>query len=655
VRQPAALIVALLGALVLVSVAVGRSGQLAPGVQALNKQTTRSWSSVPVGSSELRRLVGRIERGEAPQPEVDVVDGRVRVEVAYDVSTEPIDGALDSLGATNLRPAGGRLVEAWVPTARLVELEQTPGVTFARPPLMTGVPQGGAASAVRVGEEVKKTRANTWHAAGLKGGGAKVGIIDRWGQADLAAAINAGEVPQPAGRFCVNYGVACDFATQSASKHGVAVGEVIHEMAPGAQLYLARTGTSSTADLQAAVNYFASQGVRVISRSETSELDGPGNGTGPTAAVIDNAVARGMVWLNSAGNQAGGGNDPGAYWRGSWYDPDADGWLNFSGGDELLDFDCAFVNGFRWSDWGASRTDYDVFVYDDPAASVLKVRSEDNQSVGLPPLEHLSSKGYSCNGGSDTDYLAVKLYSPGSGTYGDVLEFMSNGDSVQYWSNPYSATQPAADSASLGALAVGAVDPALGTTIGAYSAQGPTNDGRMKPDLAAASCVKSYTYGSSCFFGTSAAAPVVAGAAALVVGSAPSWTAAQVRSYLLQSTVDRGTPGPDYAFGLGELVLAAVADKIHPTARAFTSRGRHGSRVRLGYRVSDNSGRTRERVTVFQRGARVRTITTSLSKSGTYFVTWRAPSVGAGFSFCVRAFDPSGNASRPSCAPIRLR
>ena len=69
----------------------------------------------------------------------------------------------------------------------------------------------------------------------------------------------------------------------------------------------------------------------MVNRSMGAPLDGPGNGTGPLADVAAYAVTRGITWLNSAGNAANGG-----YWRGSWSDPDGDGFRNFNGGDELL-------------------------------------------------------------------------------------------------------------------------------------------------------------------------------------------------------------------------------------------------------------------------------------------------------------------------------
>ena len=56
------------------------------------------------------------------------------------------------------------------------------------------------------------------------------------------------------------------------------------------------------------------------------------------------------------------------------------------------------------------------------------------------------------------------------------------------------------------------------TSVAAYSSQGPTNDGRIKPDIAAPSCVPSTIYGP-CFAGTSASSPAAAGVAALLLGA----------------------------------------------------------------------------------------------------------------------------------------
>jgi Subtilase family/FG-GAP-like repeat/FG-GAP repeat len=116
------------------------------------------------------------------------------------------------------------------------------------------------------------------------------------------------------------------------------------------------------------------------------------------------------------------------------------------------------------------------------------------------------------------------------------------------------------------ALAVGAADVSGNNACGSdmsgtgtfplenYSAQGPTIDSRVKPDIAAFDG----TTGSigSPFCGTSASAPHVAGAAALVAQTHPTYTADQLQSFLTQHA-NGGAPftPPSEALGAGVLAL----------------------------------------------------------------------------------------------------
>jgi hypothetical protein len=127
-------------------------------------------------------------------------------------------------------------------------------------------------------------------------------------------------------------------------------------------------------------------------------------------------------------------------------------------------------------------------------------------------------------------------------------------------------------------------------------------------------------------------------------------------------------------FGLAAAALCAVApaalrastplevtrrlDHAPPHVVALKSGGHRGTKIRLLYRVTDASGRSSEKVTVFA-GRRVLTrsrwapfgpargklyyfeFPTSASMSGTY-------------TFCVQSRDPSGNVSKPSCARLVL-
>jgi subtilisin family serine protease len=88
-----------------------------------------------------------------------------------------------------------------------------------------------------------------------------------------------------------------------------------------------------------------------------------------------------------------------------------------------------------------------------------------------------------------------------------------------------------------------------------YSLQGPTLDGRTKPDLVAPTGeifpADGYKDG---FYGTSGSAPIVAGAAP-VFQRFPSMSATDVKAYLIRNVVDLSVPDPDNKFGAGRLAL----------------------------------------------------------------------------------------------------
>jgi subtilisin family serine protease len=590
---------ALIAAIVLMTSATGAAAAASPTGGDAPPETPPARSSTPLSDGVLRAAVDQSASSKPLPSELKVKDGRVLVEVIYTGAKDAAERTIVKLGGEVNGYAGTSLLQALVPIENLVRLEKSTNVTQVRAPITANAPLSGAAApapqaaavtAAITGQEVSKTNAASWQAAGFTGTGIKVGIIDYFNQVKWNSALGAGEVAAPAGTFCRDDGGACNIFGNT-EFHGVAVAETVHEMAPGAALYLATVSTSS--DLQAAVDYFGNQGVKIITRSLGSGFDGPGNGAGPIDQVVASAVSKGMTWFNSAGNSAGS-NHNGGYWRGTWSDTNADGWLNWSGsGVQGLPVRCGFIHGFRWSDWGANRTDYDVYLYDTTAGG-LKLKGEGDQGAGANPIE-LAGAGPTCSGDNDIDYLFVKLFAPGSGTAGDVLEFMTGEDLPQYGlaSNPYSVASPAADSASTGEITVGAIDPWNGTQIASYSSQGPTNDTRVKPDFATASCFDSLSYAPNCFNGTSAATPAAAGAAALVLQAGLASTPAQLKTYLVNQAAahDRGTAGNDYVYGAGELILPAPPSSSKPTAPGnVTATPLSSTSIRLNW--TDSSGET---------------------------------------------------------------
>lgn len=554
-----------------------------------------------LSSHVLRDLVAADAAGRSSPPGLEVRGGSVVVEALASESIASTEDAVRAVGG-RVRASATELVLAEVPIRALARLEAHRAVKSVRPPLTISEPIGDArGTAVEdaptstlattpapVGQEVQKTNAAAWHDAGFTGAGVRIGIIDAFDQGEWGWLQTRGQVPVPAGTFCRWNGLTESMwsGCWDPYPHGNAVAEVIHEMAPDAQLYLAEVLT--TADLAAAIDWFAANDVAIVSRSETSEYDGPGDGTGPLAAEISRAIDLGMTWVNAAGNASGTETSPihsGAYWRGSYRDIDGDGWVEIQrrGGtyppsthdpsvpddSELLPVLCTpggvFVNGLRWSDWGqgSATSDYDTLTFDtefpDHWSDAIHIsdgsQGSDNPSgdpIEYPQIGACSTKRFRA--------VAIAVWELNGGGTGDTFELMVNGSNLDWtdWSNPYAAAAPGVDLARAGHLGVGAIGPdPLLTELASYSSWGPTNDGRIKPDVTAASCVTSSTY-SPCFNGTSAAAPAVAGAAALVLGAGFATRGDALGTWLrTHATVDRGAIGPDNKYGAGELVLPA--------------------------------------------------------------------------------------------------
>jgi hypothetical protein len=230
---------------------------------------------------------------------------------------------------------------------------------------------------------------------------------------------SSADVPDPASTFCRIGGSSCDaFTVTPGALHGTAVAEIVHDMAPAAALHLGQAFTAG--DYVAVIDQFAALGVDVINHSATWPFDGPGDGTGLAAAIVDYAASKGMLWVNAAGNFADGG-----YWRGTWTDANANLWHEFAPGDEFYGFLCDPGLGLRWDDWASGgRTDFDVWIWDDISQVgnifAAKTFSLGDQTAGAVPVEFYGDT-LTCSGPGDVDFLAISLFDPGT-VVGDTLE-----------------------------------------------------------------------------------------------------------------------------------------------------------------------------------------------------------------------------------------
>ncbi|MES1247538.1 MAG: hypothetical protein ABUS54_07690, partial [Actinomycetota bacterium] len=130
-------------------------------------------------------------------------------------------------------------------------------------------------------------------------------------------------------------------------------------------------------------------------------------------------------------------------------------------------------------------------------------------------------------------------------------------------------------------------------------------------------------------------------------GSAVGWGTEIAALSTTPFTITNPTPPP----------IPVPHDARPPTVTALSSAGPLGGLVSLRYRLSDDSKRTREIITVYRGSAVVKIINTAMNaiaNGSVYSAAWHAPRGTRADKFCVVAVDPAGNRSSRSCASLRL-
>jgi hypothetical protein len=503
---------------------------LSPGDPKLDSQLEGIARTAPSARRHAMRALG-----------VDSSANRVRVVLETNRGrTAAARTAVRRAGGT-VEAEYGALVQALVPPASLFRIAHDASVSYLRRPYRP-------VDTAITGEEVAATNAAALHAQGVNGAGVKIAVIDS-GFKGLADALAQGEIPASA--ITVDD---CGGKFDSASVHGTATAQIVAEMAPGAQLYLICVSTEVT--LGQAEQYAKQQGVRIISHSanwfNTSRGDGRGRAGTPDAVVAD-ARASGILWVNSAGNYAQ------RHWSGTFVDGNADNIHDFTPQDEgeTLTIDsgedvCAYL---KWDDWPRASSDFDLFL-GLSSTNAIVARSTDVQNGSQEPTEDICYRNDT--GSTQKFFFSIARKSGTTGTPRMDL-FITNGSGIEYVTGPGSIGEPAS---SPNALAVGAICW-QNNALQPYSSLGPTIDGRVKPDIAVQDAVSSSVYGasrgcSSGFTGTSASAPGAAGAAALVLQSSPGLGPADLQAFLEGTSVDLGAPGKDNQFGSGRLFLSSL-------------------------------------------------------------------------------------------------
>ena len=482
-----------------------------------------------------------------------------------------VDDLLHHLVEKNayIRNIGEDYIEAHVPPSLLGEASEQPGVLRVDKVIL---PRSKQSQDRAISQGVGLHGATAWHSAGYRGNNVKVGVIDS-GFEGIQQMLNR-KYPANA-RY--NYYCFYETATPPANvlngcttngNHGTAVTETLLDVAPRVQLYFSNPQTNG--DLRRAVDWMASEGVTVINHSISKMVDGPGDGTSPYSnsplRTIDAAVAQGITWVNSAGNDAK------KVWYGALSDHDNDRWHSFNYQDETNRFTVEAgeeaIIFMRWNDqWGRADCDLDLAVVKwnaDAEKWALVSESNDVQdgSAGRNPREilEIDSPG--------TYDAVVRIHDCQQDQVSIQLTAWRIENDLEYYSASHHIGNPE-ESRNPGMLAVGATHYSNTHEIAPYSSRGPSLSGHTKPDITGVACARSSVYrdgGNGCGFGgTSQSAPHVAGLAALVLQRFSSYTPAQVTSYLRQNAVERGIAGADNTWGSGFAYLPRIQANVSPT------------------------------------------------------------------------------------------
>lgn len=396
---------------------------------------------------------------------------------------------------------------------------------------------------------------------GTQGSGIKVAVFDFAFQG--AERLRGTELPQDYQQINIS-----SAPLDNAPSHGTACAEIVHDLAPGAQLYLVRISDFETGYPQAC-QWAINNGIDIISSSisfrkmhvlTVSFYQLLNSSSRLQQAYLDqlnyynqlikdieeqtqDCVDAGILFVQAAGNNGR------TRWDGDFVDSNYDGWLNFTSWQNYCKVEkYSYISSnpkhlmLFWDDFETTRADYDLYIYDRYGNLLTSSRRNQREfPLGLevcripensfPPYR---VRVYNHNADGSQQLTLVS---------DDISKFQY---STQYQSVLSNTPAYLPEVLTVGSAAIDSLEE-----VNPYSAAGPGLDGSDKPELIAPDGVVTASYGDQRFYGTSAAAPHVAGLAALVKQEHPQWQPAELGQSLQQHARDLAEPGFDYLTGYG--------------------------------------------------------------------------------------------------------
>jgi subtilisin family serine protease len=373
-----------------------------------------------------------------------------------------------------------------------------------------------------------------WHAAGVRGAGVKVAVLDSGfrGYRKFLGSSLPETITTRSFRSDGNL-------EAKDSQHGILCGEVIHTLAPSADLMFANWEPDRPESFLEAVRWAKKEGARVITCSVImpSWSDGEGHGSVHDALsrILENKKEGGdVVFFASAGNTAK------RHWSGAFHDR----------GDGYHEWEPGKIEN-TLSRLGNERVSIELFWKRGPDYDLKVVDRDTDETVASSTARQNGHRG--CTVARfypqpDHRYAVEVHRARGSSAGSFHLVALSTGSELEFADYHGSVCFPA-DGPEV--VAVGAVD-STGQRM-PYSSCGPILT-ETKPDLVARVPFPSQ-WREMPFGGTSAASPQAAALAALWLSRDPSLTSTQVRRQLRSSASCLNKSGPSCETGFGLIRL----------------------------------------------------------------------------------------------------
>lgn len=429
------------------------------------------------------------------------------------------------------------------------DLESVEGISMP----INAVPRGHAVS-----QGVAWSFADDMHTAGFTGSGVTVAVIDVGfdsSNAEISGNIGFSSFQTGCGNLLCG--------ETAGDSHGTAVAEIVVDMAPDVNLRV--YAVLNSVGFNNAVDDAIANNADIITVSLDFPDDGGDgttgqyrDGTSTIAQKVNDAKTAGILVTVSVGNEGE------SHWQGTYsaspVTPSSIGLsssiyesvMNFRPSESGVQRACLPVTDIgasylaTWDDWTNTNQDYDFFLYNAAMNAVLDFSSDTQDGIGLDnPIEVMPATGP-----FSPSTLCLVIASDSS-TQNHFFHIQIDNNEIN---DPLKvrAGSMGSPADATGALAVGAINQST-DVLEAFSSSGPTDDGRLKPEICGADNTLSHqTTGSPSlnpFFGTSAAAPHVAGAATLLLDQNTLLTVDQLRAKLTSEARTNGAYSIDNLCG----------------------------------------------------------------------------------------------------------